>query len=247
MENAPFFGQTVARCDMGWAVISLERYASGELGEHRHAGVCSFVLLSGEHQDATDWTRIDQSPATAILRPEGLRHSTLVGPRGMVGINVAWRDAAAAPDCQDYRLFSDHAVRRAAIRLAVALRQQGDVEGSTWDLVAAMAGPALTTPVWFGEVLDTIGASGVTPPSLSALAHRVGVHPVTLCKAFRQATGATYSEYVAGIRAASVCSGILSGQGVGESCVEAGFADHAHGTRTFRRMVGAPPTALLTH
>lgn len=244
METAPFFGQTMARLDLGWSVVSLERYAPGELGEHRHSGVCAFVLLSGQHQDATDWTRVEQRPATTILRPAESRHSTLIGPLGMVGINIAWTKDGALDDCDRYSLISGHAVRCAAVRLAVALRTGKAVEESTWELTAAMAGPPTKSSAWIDDVVAAVDCEQSSLPSLSGLADLAGVHPVTLCRAFRQSTGVTYTEYVAGIRAASVCGRVLAGQGVGESCVEAGFADHAHGTRTFRRIAGAPPAVL---
>lgn len=241
-----FFGSTIASADLGWLRASLDCYEPREIFDHRHRGHCFFVLLSGQHVDGSDWCQVEQPLASAIVRPPDFRHRTLIGPLGMAGLNISVEDPGGSDVFQSYRVAQNHAVRQASLRLAVALRRDCGIDDAATEFLAAVAGPLHDTPGWITRALERIDAEFDQAQSLTELAAEAGVHPVTFCRAFRRATSVTTSEYVAALRSAKVCDAVMRRSPVGVACVESGFTDHAHGTRWFRRLTGAPPTALST-
>jgi AraC-like DNA-binding protein len=100
--------------------------------------------------------------------------------------------------------------------------------------------PALRTAAAVKEILDE---RLTDPPTLAALAADAGISPFSLLRAFRAETGLPPHAYLnqRRVRAARV----LLGQGTRPADVAAlvGFADQAHLTRHFKRIVGVPPGA----
>jgi AraC-like DNA-binding protein len=100
--------------------------------------------------------------------------------------------------------------------------------------------PALRAAKAVKEILD---ARLTDPPPLAALASDAGISPFSLLRSFRAETGLPPHTYLnqRRVRAARV----LLGQGTRPADVAAlvGFADQAHLTRHFKRIVGVPPGA----
>lgn len=80
--------------------------------------------------------------------------------------------------------------------------------------------------------------------SLSALADQVGLSPGRLMHAFTESIGLPLRPYLGWLRLQRAAAAIVSGVPLGEAAHAAGFSDAAHMTRTFRRMLGMPPSAL---
>ncbi|WNG40006.1 helix-turn-helix transcriptional regulator [Archangium violaceum] len=80
--------------------------------------------------------------------------------------------------------------------------------------------------------------------SLSALAAEVGLSPGRLMHAFTESIGMPLRPYLAWLRLQRAAAAIVSGVPLGEAAHAAGFSDAAHMTRTFRRMLGMPPSVL---
>jgi AraC-like DNA-binding protein len=83
----------------------------------------------------------------------------------------------------------------------------------------------------------------VDPPPLAELAAAVGTRPFSLLRAFRMATGLPPHAYLNQVRVRH--ARVLLGDGLRPADVAArvGFADQAHLTRHFKRVVGVPPGA----
>ena len=82
--------------------------------------------------------------------------------------------------------------------------------------------------------------------SLEALAQQVGLSPGRLMHAFTGSIGLPLRPYLAWLRLQRAAAAIAGGRALSEAAVVAGFADSAHMTRTFRRMLGVTPSALRT-
>lgn len=77
---------------------------------------------------------------------------------------------------------------------------------------------------------------------LTEVSRIAGVHPMHLAKLFRQRFGYSMGEYLRRRRIAWACTQLSRDeQTITEIAHQAGFADHAHFTRTFHRITGCTP------
>jgi AraC-like DNA-binding protein len=120
---------------------------------------------------------------------------------------------------------------------------------------------------WIGRVVATLGAAApparapshprvrrvlrhlrALPPegdvSLPALAAVAGLSPGRLMHVFTASIGLPLRPYLSWLRLQRAAGAITAGVPLAEAAVTAGFADTAHMTRTFVRMLGATPGSL---
>jgi AraC-like DNA-binding protein len=81
------------------------------------------------------------------------------------------------------------------------------------------------------------------PPTLEELALVTGVGPFALMRAFRAETGLPPHAYLNQLRVRQARELLDRGVPPAEAAAEAGFADQAHLTRHFKRVMGVPPGA----
>ena len=81
------------------------------------------------------------------------------------------------------------------------------------------------------------------PPSLEDLAAAVGARPFPLLRAFKQATGLPPHAYLNTVRVRQARRLLDAGVPPARVAAEVGFADQAHLTRHFKRVVGVTPGA----
>ncbi len=81
------------------------------------------------------------------------------------------------------------------------------------------------------------------PPTLEELALAAGVGPYALIRAFRAETGLPPHVYLNQLRVRQARTLLDRGVPPARAAAEAGFADQAHLTRHFKRIVGVPPGA----
>ena len=229
-----------ARLGLGWGLFT------GCAGENRpHAHHAVQIVLSETPQRlwtaAQGWLschgavvganvqhRLEESsrPVTLLyLEPDSIEGrrvaaSALVG--GVLSgpsISLALDAVRASPDpipaAMD-RLFPDASPRTPL---------QGD------PLIAALiAALPLTLPDQFG---------------IATLASQTGLSPSRVQHRFRAHTGLAVRPYLRWRRLLKALEGVTRGLSLTDAAVEAGFADSAHFTRTFRGHFGIPPSALL--
>ena len=123
------------------------------------------------------------------------------------------------------------------------------IEGLLLELLAAVSRsrseglPDGVAP-WLGETRDRLHADLTARPSLADLAAAVGVHPVTLARAFRRTFGCTVGEYLRRLRIERAAEQLVAGsQPLAEIALAAGFADQSHFSNVFRRRIGMSPSA----
>src|SRR5262249_22018843 len=95
------------------------------------------------------------------------------------------------------------------------------------------------------ELLERLRKSGVEDDtSLEGLAGAVGLSPGRLMHVFTESIGIPLRPYLAWLRVQRSACAILAGASVTEAAHVAGFADAPHMSRTFKRSLGFPPSAL---
>ena len=85
-----------------------------------------------------------------------------------------------------------------------------------------------------------------TPPRVTDIAEHVGLSESRLRHLFVRETGIPLTHYVLWSRMKVALHALVAGGlTITEAAHEAGYADHAHFTRTFRRMFGVRPSLVL--
>ncbi|WP_143669056.1 helix-turn-helix domain-containing protein, partial [Streptomyces rochei] len=92
-------------------------------------------------------------------------------------------------------------------------------------------------------VRDRLADELLAPPSLAALATDLGLSRYQLLRAFRTATGLPPYAWLAQHRVARARGLLETGLRPAEVAARVGFADQAHLTRWFRRVLGVTPAA----
>ena len=90
---------------------------------------------------------------------------------------------------------------------------------------------------WAGENLDG-------SPAINEAAQSVGLSASRASHLFVEETGLPFRTYVLWLRVTRAVDAHIAGMSLTEAAQEAGFADSAHLSRTFKRMFGLPAAAL---
>jgi AraC-like DNA-binding protein len=80
--------------------------------------------------------------------------------------------------------------------------------------------------------------------SLAHLADTVGLSQGRLMHAFTESIGIPLRPYLQWLKLQRAAAAIVRGASLARAAQDAGFADAAHMSRTFRRMLGASPSEL---
>lgn len=83
------------------------------------------------------------------------------------------------------------------------------------------------------------------PVTLAQLGRIAGMHPRSVARAFRRATGQSVVSHLQYLRVARACDLLASGNGdITACCYAAGFGNLSNFNRTFRRITGHTPSAF---
>jgi AraC family transcriptional regulator len=101
---------------------------------------------------------------------------------------------------------------------------------------------ARARPGWLLRLCEQLHDQPIETPSLRELAAVAGVTPAGMIKAFRRHEGCTPGEYLRALRFARARTALGgSDRPLGAIALDAGFYDHSHFTREFRRIMGVTP------
>jgi AraC family transcriptional regulator len=129
------------------------------------------------------------------------------------------------------------------LELLAELRRLGGNGGTVSALPDAATAPGKAAPPWLLKAREMVCDTYVAPPELEQIATVVGVHPVSLARAFRRHFGETVGDCVRRRRIEAACQQMVATDAaLTHIAFEAGFADQAHFTRTFQRHIGMPPS-----
>jgi AraC-like DNA-binding protein len=129
----------------------------------------------------------------------------------------------------------------------MAIMQAGGVEW-TAQLVSLLGGESPAPRRLHPRVRRLLRQLQQMPPeadaSLESLARIVGLSPGRLMHAFTESIGVPLRPYLLWLKLQRAAAAITQGQPLSDAAVAAGFADAAHMSRTFKKMLGLPPSAL---
>ena len=219
---------------------------------HRHHCVQLVMALRGElrfrERPRQRWTTCD----AVLVRPDAWHEVDARGthvliafmdPESEVGFALAERTRSnvspiASRTIAAWRAQLGDADSLAAARVDPWVRQT---------LLGSRRRPALDPRVH--RVLRTLPArlaeADPGAVSLNALAASVRLSPSRLMHLFTTSVGVPLRPYVLWLRLQRGASELARGRSVTDAAHAAGFADAAHFTRTFRRMIGATPRQVL--
>ncbi|WP_165983900.1 AraC family transcriptional regulator [Streptomyces sp. YIM 98790] len=173
-------------------------------------------------------------------RPPRFRRPVIEDPPLAAALHRAYREAAGA------------GTAAAAAGTADALEHESRLLGLFAELARRHAAPGTARPP--REIADPAGhlvrhvrerlAAGLlAPPSLADLAAELGVSRYQLLRAFRRGSGMPPYAWLAQYRVDRARVLLAAGHRPAEAAALTGFADQAHLTRWFRRVLGVTPAA----
>jgi len=233
------------------------------LPEHEHAEPFFTYVLCGSYTEHAWKTPRDCSSGDVVIHPPGDTHSNTVGRHGTASLNVQ-----ISPDLWDFLCSSSAArsvtgqvvsgdIQWAAIAVwrefhrndaAAALALTESVALFCASLVEIRERACLPVARRLDAAAQMIGDVTVRVPTLTEVAAQVGVHPMHLAKLFRRRFGCSLGEFVRRRRVSWACNELANrDRTISSIAAEAGFADHAHFTRIFRRLTGCTPRWWREH
>jgi AraC family transcriptional regulator len=243
----------------GFAVTEGIHHHGSELPWHHHETPTICFVLKGGFTELWRGGSITCTSSTMKITPAGERHWDRFGSGDVRGLLIE-ADAAQIARIRPHSAVLDERLSfQGGLLSGIAWRvyqemQQMDVtaplaiEGLLLELVASASrlrdGNAGTgrRPRWLEDAREQIHLELAARPSLSGLAESVGVHPVTLARAFRRAFGCTVGEYVRRLRIDHAAHQLAQTElPLAEIALAAGFSDQSHFSNLFRRHTGLSP------
>jgi AraC-like DNA-binding protein len=239
-------------------VIDETRYAPFEvMRTHYHPGPTLSLVFRGGYIERFGGASIAGEPLTAILKPALFAHENYMSPLGLHALYVEPSMVVMETICPELALpTAPIALGSAKVRALVGLvlhevrERDGLSDLCLHAYLLEILGEAARQQrmnstgrvVWLGHVRDRLREEFRATPRIEALAGDVGVHPVHLAQAFRQRYGCTVGEYIRHLRVEHAAAQLRGSNSISRIALEAGFADHSHLTRVFRRIVGMTPS-----
>ena len=227
---------------------------------HRHCHELAYfsLVLSGSYEEHCSRRQVRHCDSENVLyHPAGETHSDAFGNCGSaifsIELEPRWtfalreyklqaEDSLALHDRQvswlarrAYRAFTDSEQRSALLLEATAIELLYQLP---WKHSAqAECG----TPRWLKDVVDIVHAEFRRPFSLTAIAQRVGAHPVHLARVFRHRHQMTVGQYVRRLRVDYAMNALAGEDSLSDIAAHAGFSDQSHLGRVFRAATGMTP------
>lgn len=246
------------------------RYVTHRYARHAHETYTLALIEDGVEEFSHDGTLLcAPAGSVALLNPEVAHTGQAGAPEGWAyrvlypAVDVVAGVAAEMGAPRGTPRFPQTVVAdpRSArlIRAAHRAAEHGDQLAASSLLHTALAGllrahatgvPAGSGPLRGGNgrairaARDLLHERLVTPPALAELAGVAGMGPFTLLRAFRAETGLPPHAYLNQLRVRQARVLLARGVPPAETAARTGFADQAHLTRHFKRVVGVPPGAF---
>lgn len=224
-----------------------------DTGVHAHHAVQVSIALEGRFRLRTGargrWRECEAAvvPSDQLHQADG-RGAALallyLDPESTEARAIAWRRGLAIEGAE---------IAAAQERLRRCWRES---EGNEETLRACDDVVTLLTPIAAMQpqldrritgVLNLLRADADQRPTLASLAATVGLSTSRLIHLFRDEVGLPVRRYLLWLRLADALQRMVDAASLTEAAHAAGFADSAHLSRTFRRMLGLSPSTLFRH
>lgn len=226
-------------------------------GSHAHEVGAVDFNLAGSGRGVYGGQEVESTPGEVEFFAPGREHSFEAGPRGMRTLHVSFGPGVLG----DTALDLDDPARRHIDQATAAglgvriLRELSDPDASSALGVESMCHQLVAASVrwrdrpeggarWLAWVRERLHAGGAA--SLDELAALAGVHRAHLARSFAARYGVSVGEYERRVRLAGAAARLArDGEPLARVAREAGFADQAHLTRWFTRVLGTTPGAFV--
>ena len=122
------------------------------------------------------------------------------------------------------------------------------IEGITLEMLAeaSRSSKAIVDrrpPQWLKQALDLLQEHFSDHLTITQIATAVGIHPVHLTREFRKFHRCTIGDYIRKLRIEQACKALAhSDFSLAQIALSAGFSDHSHFSRIFKRFLRVTPT-----
>jgi AraC family transcriptional regulator len=240
------------------------------LAMHEHSAPFFTYVLRGEFVERTSRMKRECRRGAVIFHPPCDAHANAVGPSGTMSLNVEitpelWDElaggAGGAAGLHSGEMVSGQVLSGDVEWLAASVWREFHREDAAAALgmdeaVALLCSSLRVDQRYSGSAsarrlaisAEYISQHLTRAPRLADVAQVAGVHPMHLARLFRQRFGYSMGEFVRRRRIAWACGQLASSDAtIAAIALAAGFADHAHFTRTFRRITGCTPRWYRQH
>jgi len=213
-----FAGQTVSR-EIGGALLSEVRHTRPvSVAPHSHEAPYFSLLLEGSYSEAATDFAVRYEPYTVVFHDALTEHWDAIPVDGcrmfFVELLAPWVDVVSATPRPAHLFEMDGS---ASTWLILRLHREflsGEaasaltVESVLFELCEYLSESSVDTarePAWIARVEEVLRSRLSARIDLRAMAHRMGVNPSHLCRAFRRFRRRTIGDYVMGLRIQFVC------------------------------------------
>ncbi len=234
--------------------LSIESYAPLEHQlPHAHDTASITLLLAGALEERAGGKFAHANVFSVVIKPPDCIHEDCFGPAGARTLQLKLSAELARTYTRElnYQWFAGGEIPRA---MAALLSEPSPDSHRIWcgffDILGALpsAGNPRTDRAATRHVRDLAARIEEEPAaglSVRDVAEDIGMHPVSLARAFRRCHGCSILDFIRRTRIMRACR-LLDEDILPLSAIaaEMGFADQAHFTRAFRAETGLPPGAF---
>jgi AraC-like DNA-binding protein len=209
--------------------ISLFPFVASTLAPHRNPVTC---ILAGVDRPLAVCTPAERSEGDLVIIRPGVEH----------WVEIHGRAKVLYFDGLEFPLTAALAARVPREFVALAIDALTSTSGAQDELRARFSRGRERCPATIARAIHAIVQDPMTRMDQGDLARRLRLGRTQALRAFKAVTGMTFREFKRWTALCSATRQIAEGQLVRTAAMDAGFADTAHLTRTFRTAFGTTPT-----
>lgn len=205
----------------------------GQLARHCNPAPC---VIAGRRGSVSVVSASEHVTGDVLFIRPGVEHKVICAAGGINAIYLDGLTWSGNFSC----------AQRLQGRLAqIAVDALFEESGAQQELRDRLTSGATPIPQQLRVVIETIIAEPMLRLSQLALAHRLKMERTSSLRLFKAATGLTFRRFKQWSALQHAARQIAAGELVRTAAMDAGFADTAHLTRTFRACFGLTPSAAI--